>query len=267
MDKEIGIEYVKKIADELEVRFILGENEHEFRQRVAIAYVEQKGDAIHAMEIASGKDYHEFDKVEQGLSFMLNMANSKMKRKKYLRESDTHFNMSWKYYETLLKNNKFEKILGYEFDSPHQTGKENFGIWIRPDKGFLLTADSYRKDVSSTNLYFELSWRINGREFDEIELGLIGGIMAGNGSSPCNIGKEHLARAVNRDAREGLIEYISELENSPFQTNSPWKFFDEHFLWLCDYSETKKEDYDWKQIARRKIARFPKQAREILGVN
>jgi hypothetical protein len=275
MTKEkIPFEHVKLLADQYEIRSTGGENEASLRYKVAQKIIEETGDSLHAMEIISGKDYHDFDEGETGLSMLLHMTTCNERDLKFKQAKDTHLRMGWEEYEFILDQNKFERVMAYDFrDTFDRKRKEEFGIWVRPDKGFLLTAESYggKKDVNSTKLYYELSWRINGEEFGELESSMVWDVLSGTGNGPCNVGKDHVARDVSRDAREGLITYIRNLEESPFQTNVPWKFFDKHFLWLCDYSETKKKkffgkSYDYETIARKKISKLPKYAQEMLGV-
>jgi hypothetical protein len=176
--------------------------------------------------------------------------------------------MGWKEYQRILFENKFDNVLVYDFKDTHDKGKmEEYSIWARKDKGLLLTAESYggKESVNSTNLYFELSFIFGGKEPDEIQRLMLWDVLEGASHGPIiDKNDRHIARSVSADARFGLVSRLSKLEKPGIQTNNPWQYYSEHFLWLLDYSET-KEPYDSKAINAKKVAQLPLDVQIMIG--
>ena len=265
-----NIKRIKDIAERLEIRPQPNESEAEFRVRVGLGVLKQYGDAVEAAEIALGKNWEEFDDLDRNLALLLQFNHHKEKSARYEILNDTYFGMSWEEYESILIGNKFEKVFSYGFkDTNDPNSKEEFAVWVRRDKGFFLTAESYdsKKTVNSTRLYYELSWLIDGKEFDELEKISANQILEDTGSIPCLDDKGRIVtRAIEKDVREGLVEHLQNLEESGMQLNNPWKFLDNHYLFLCDYSETEHDEYDYKASTKGKITLLPKDVQAMIGV-
>jgi len=263
---------IKDIADRLEIRPKPGEREAEFRARVALEYLKQSGDAFEAAEIVLGKAPEELGYMKNRLALLLQVYNIKSRREWYSMVNDTYHGMSFEEYEGILTGNRFEKAFSYGFaDTDYPNEQEEFSIWARRDRGLLLTAESCdgRKSVNSTKLFYELSLLIGGVELDELDRISAVNILDGTSNSPCidRNSNRVVAITVERDARQGLVEYLQELEASGLHANNPWKFPGIDFLGLCDYSETTTKGYDPKAIAQSKIAQLPKDIQVMMGVN
>lgn len=259
---------IKEIADRLEIRPKKGENLGEFIIRVTEAHLEESGSPLAALELVLGKRWDRFNDFENHLALMFQASYSREEKARYEMLNDTHFGMTWKEYEEILKGVKFEKVFSYIFDDCRDPEiKEEYAIWARRDKGFLLTAESYdnRRVINNTKLYFELSTLIDGREPDEVERIELDRLMKGS-CGPClDENRREVAQAMSYIAIEGLVGSLQMLEESRFQTNNPWQFPENQFLWLCDYTETKDKGYDSKAIAERKLAQLPEDVQAMIG--
>lgn len=267
---DIPLDRVNKFAQQLEVRPKKRESEQEFRARVAKAVVDSYDDPILAAEIFTGTDYHNFNQAENGLAFCLMHENARKKREWYSMVSDTYQSMPWQDFNNILIGNRFERVLCYDFSSKSGSGEiDEFAVWARKDRGFLLIAKSYngKKVMDGANLHYELSLLIDGRELDELEdLIVWDSVLARASNGPCIDSKDrHVARDVDFDCREGLVEYIQKLEASPLQTNVPWKFFNEHNLWLLHPGESDSLNKSAKVIIQRKIQMLPKYVQVMIG--
>lgn len=253
-------------ATELEVRPVQNESEKDYRARLAVAVLKEYGDSVLAAQIVTGKEADTFDEGEQGVALFLHMLSGKIKKAKYTANGDSHFNMPWKGYKAILAENGFRKVLSYEFEANHIDTKikEEYTIWFEDKKALLLVAESYNgKHLNSTKLYYELNIRKPCEELNELERILLDDVLKGCSYGPI---ASFETIYVDRDVREGLKEHIYSLESSGFETNNPWKCFDEHFLWLCDYSETKVKGFDYKAIAKRKLNSLPEDVKVMLGI-
>ena len=161
----------------------------------------------------------------------------------------------------------------YEFadDSFDKLHKEEYAIWAQPYKGMLLTVESYndRSTVNSSDLYYELILPKDLDNIDELEQILMLEVLKGSSHTAMMTRKGVTKQAVcvRRDAREGLVSHLRKLGLYNHGTNNPWRHYDEHFLWLCDFSETRDKNYDYKRIERKKVARLPLDVRQMLGVD
>lgn len=235
---------LKSLADRYEVRFNPREDIASLRDKIAVAVLENEGDTIHAVEILFGKDNKDFNEEENRFMLGFHILHNEIKRKNMQQKRDTYYGMSWKDYNDILFEHGFDKVLSYNFkDTFNPSTLEEYSIFVRKDRGFLLTAESYgsKKTVNSTMLYFELNFLINGKEAGEIEYPMLWNGLERCSSKPCLVNDKHVARSASRDAREGFVGFLSKLETLKPQLNSPWEFYDDHFLWLLDYSETKEK--------------------------
>lgn len=259
------LESLERYAIQLEIHPKEGESELEYRARVANAVAEEYGDALLAAEIIFGKDYNTFDRKEQLASLQIHLMLSKAKEMKLKQAGDTYYNMPWQYYEEVLKDKGFRKVYSYNFKDTHDTDRtEQYAIWLEDKKALLLTAESYygMSRVGSTKLYYELMLPKPFEDLGEFEYLLLRQLLekcsykASAGRGPVFVAK---------DAKEWLAGHLDKLESYGFETNNPWREFDKHFLFLCDYSETTVDGYNYKEINRKKINALPEEVRTILG--
>jgi hypothetical protein len=260
---------LKDLADSHEVRFNPAESEETIRRRIAAAILRDEGDTIYAAEILLGKDSKEFDDNENRALLGIHMVNNQLRGEKLKAKRDTFYGMPWRYYNNLLFEHGFDKVFSYEFrDTYNPSTMEEYSIFARRDRSFLLTAESYnsKKVVNSTKLHFELSLLFDGKPLEELMERCLWNCLEGCSHGPCFDSRdEHVARHATCDVREGFVSFLSKIETMKNQLNSPWKFYKDHFLWLCDYSETKDRGYDYKKINEKKILALPLDVQRMIG--
>ena len=140
---------------------------------------------------------------------------------------------------------------------------DEYTIWVRRKGAFLLTAESYlsKETVNSTKLHYELNVPVPLKELDDIQRMALDVTLEAGSHRYCQDGSSsYFAR--NVDVREGLASHLRAVEHSGFRTNNPWRFFQEHFLWLKDYSE--KSDYE--AVRDSKLAQLPVDVQQMLGI-
>jgi hypothetical protein len=260
---------LKKLADELEVRFNPSESERSIRGKISRAIIENGGESILAAEIILDKKVEDFSDADHTLCLGLHIYNSANTVNRFRLKKDTYYNMTWKEYNNLLFEQGFDRVLSYEFMDPSRFKNiEEYSIFARLDRGLLLVAQSYNNKsvLNSTSLYFEISFLVNNKLFPELENIIHSDVLRGTTNSGCfDENREYAARQVEVDVRQGLISYLSRLEPFRNQLNVPWKYFKNDFLWLLDFSETKQKNYDYVKINERKIAALPTDVQKMIG--
>ena len=209
-------------------------------------------DAIAETEKAFGKHWNEFDDAEN--MFMLSHFVASNERKgDYLASiGDTYFRMSWDDFKNLLIRKGFVSAL--EYDINHDGDINQFIIYYNPIKGLIVTAGSYwnNSSINGGTLYGEIQAN------DESD---VRDIFTWINTGGC-IDTEKLIFETSHDVREGLFSRLDALETAgkflPVWTNK------NRFLWFLDYTETKIEDYDYKQITKEKIEKCPDELKKII---
>jgi len=211
-----------------------------------------KQDPIIDAEKAFGKHWSEFDDTEN--MFMLSHAIESNERKgSYLASiGDTYSRISWDDFKSLLVKKGFISAIEYDI---HQDGNtDEFILYYNPEKGLIIHADSYwnKKSINSGTLYGEI--QANSEE-DVRE------VYRWISTGGC-IDTEKLIFETSHDVREGLFSRLDAIETAgkflPVWTNK------DRFLWFLDYTETKAEDYDYKQITKDKIEKCPDGLKNII---
>ncbi|MFC1685428.1 hypothetical protein ACFLZZ_00215 [Nanoarchaeota archaeon] len=287
MPREYDFDHLKNIGKPLEVHYERGESIKEFRMRVADAHLSLHGDSIAAAEIAAGKSDKKFSKGEQMLSLALCVAHNRDKAAKLNAKGDTYRDISWKGFHKVAEEKNFEKCFSYNFTYyPEYGGEkvEEFVVWAQKEKGMLLTGESYfvspsERRVNSAMLNYELLMPAPWDKLDKIQELILINMMGRGSSCPTGSGLEDNGKPIfdddfttyckDFDSREGLVEHLDMLgraEVCGFKTDSPWKFYDEHFLWLCDSGESQVKRRNYREIAKKKISQFPKDVRAMLGL-
>lgn len=262
---------IKYYSKQLEIHPYKGEIEGDFRARLAKAVIEVYDDSLLAAEILLGKKNEDFNKDDEMISLALHVLGSQEKEKKMRANGDSYYLIPWKNFELIVQEANFKKVFSYDFVdfSRDIRSKEEYAIHFNYEKNMLLTAESYagKKDLNSTTLYYELCTPKKIEELDGLESIMLENLF-NDSSFNCVTRKEEGDTDtffVSKDGREGLVGHIRSLDTSGFSTNNPWKYYDHHFLWLCDYSETKSKKYDYQKIQRKKIACLPDKVREMIG--
>lgn len=259
---------MKELSDKYEVHRKKNEPLREFMARLTLGIVQQIGDPLHALELTTGKDYHDFNDEENAASFLLLQANRAFSESKNISNRDTYRDMPYRYFQDVVFENGFDRVMKYDFFDTHEKErKEEFSIWARKDLGMLLTSESYygKTQINSFCLYYELPTVIDGRELNQEENEQFWQLTYGTGSGPClDERKVYLARAFNYGNLDGLISHVRGIARGPVKPNVPWKFYKKHHLWLCDYSETNARQ-EHEEINKRKISQLPKDVQEMIG--
>lgn len=248
------------MALSLEVIQKEGENTVSFAKRIVTEYMKQYGDSVGAVELMTGLQHEEWDDDMQRIAFSLQRAYNQEKAEFLELVGDTHMETSWNKLENILMGNRFEKVSSYMFND--HNGSDEFAIWARREKGFLLLAESYGTGVNRVNLHYELPV---GND-DALSQMVFFQVLEGTLNGPCfDESDAHVAQYVSIDGREGLVGHIQKIEGAGISPNVPWRFYPDHFLWLCDFSEEKQKDYDSKEIRKRKLSALPDDIKEMIG--
>ena len=260
-----NLEYYAKI---LEIHPEEDENIDHFRVRLANGILKEYGDVMLATEILLGKDYHNFNKEDQALAFMVMQKFSKIKELNYILQCDSYFRIPFKDFEHILTRENFDKVYSYDFKDKYHNRLEEYAIWIEKENALFLTLESYngKKTVNSTELYYELELPQEKEENDYFSHYSLRNLLdhASHGPLEDENGQVN-SLYVQVDVREGLVKHLNKIRTSGIKTNNPWKYFEQHNLWLCDFSETKKRNYDYKKIRKRKIEALPLDVQIMTG--
>ena len=149
----------KKSAKKLELlNLTLGDKailEANLAQRLAISLAADE-DAVTAAERALGVGRNQLDSFTE---FALVARYNEMKQDKAEWENETHLGMKWDYFLNILQEQGFEQVYAHDFQELSRNNTEEFNVWVRRDKGFLVSTESYgqKEAVNSANLYYELA--------------------------------------------------------------------------------------------------------------
>ena len=103
-------------------------------------------------------------------------------------------------------------------------------------------------------------------EFSEVESQALCDALGGFSGGPIKDEDGKMRNySVSYDIREGLFKNLDRLEASSFTLNNPWKKQEKHWLWLLDYTETKKKAKNHEEVNKRKINALPEDVRKMFG--
>ena len=194
--------------------------------------------------------------VATNFGIALFMENNARKREALEAMGDTHYNSSYAFFMEKAIQFGFQEIYHQEFQ--YKTRIEQYKVFWN-SMGVLLVLESYGNSVNNANIYF--NWKSSNSK-DPYQ--------RPNGSNSSWIGKNYKPAtiddfygwAVSLDVREGFISKMVQLGTEgqflPNWSQAP-------FLWLCNFSETKEENYDYKAIRDLKVSQFPEHVCEAIG--
>ena len=244
--------------------------EAELTQHLAISLAAGE-DPITAAERVAGVGRNQLDPAtELALVFEYNG----MKADKAEWENDTFLGMKWDYFLDVLKRQGFEQAYAHDFQELRHNYTEEFAIWVRSDKGFLVRADSCcQKDaVNSADLYYELTLPSSYESLTEEQRNFIWKL---RGSRNALVIDNVIAPALfyQFDGRERLVRELQKLEAAPLSTNVPWKNVlpDElNLLQLYDFASAivkEAENYREDQYIKNKrtLDKLPEDIQKMVG--
>jgi hypothetical protein len=212
-----------------------------------------KKDAIAETEkILGNRDYHNFNKEEQGFDLARFMNHNETKREHLKSLGDTHFRIPWNDFKSILIDYGFKE--GTSHPVTYDNSVEESLLWYHPDKGLILFATSYnnRGSLNGGTCYGE----IQAHEGDDNKMTICNWLSTGG----------YIAASIYEtsfDVREGLLHRFKMLESAgTFQKKWINK---ERFLWLLDWTDEQKKDYDYKVISRKKLKKCPQEMQDILA--
>lgn len=162
---------------------------------------------------------------------------------------DTHFMMAYAECVRLLERAGFEKV----YTETHGDLADVFEIWWHSD-GLLLTSESYdQRLVNSLQVYY--NWRTEDRsrgyEFT-----------SSGGWYPVVASPDEFAWVGHYDGREGLLTHLKRLRENG-QLLSTW--FQQPFLWLLNYTESRTNSDQYKAVNAVKYAALPENVKQAIG--
>jgi len=162
---------------------------------------------------------------------------------------DTHFNMLYDECVRVLERAGFEKI----YHETHGESNDVYEIWWHA-AGLLLTSESYtggKRNVNMIQVYY--NW---------VPTSLDNAHQCTSSGGYDAMADGTMVWAGHYDGREGLLTHLKQLrEHGHFLPN----WFHQPFLWLLNYSETKKKDYDYKAINKLKYVVLPPRVQRAIG--
>lgn len=264
----MGEKYRKKPEPTLEEE---AAGEAALTQRLAIS-LEENQDPVTAAERAAGVGRNQLDPLaELGLVFRYNQ----MKADKAEWVGDTFLSMDWSYLLKVLLKQGFEQAYAHDFQELRYGNTEEFIVWVKRDKGYLMCANSYseKTSVNNAHLYYELALPSTDESLTKRQREFIWKL---HGSRNAIIVNGAIAPSLlyEFDAREGLVRELQTLEEEVLPTNAPWEhIFPGEFyrLQLYDSVSAKlKEADDYRENLRlknmRTISMLPNDIQKMLGV-
>lgn len=213
-------------------------------------------DTVYESEKILCKDnWSEFNEMDNAFCLFKAMSDNHRKTEHLKGLGDTYWGVDWNEFKNLIKSYGFIPALEYDFkyDSFGESCTEECIIYYHPEKGMVIHATSFgNKDhINGGNLYAEIE--ANSDEDEEVICKWLstGGCIEG------------LIYETQQDIREGLFSKLNELETAGKFLNR-WTNKN-RFLWFVDYSEEKKNGYDYRVITQNKIKRCPQEFRDIIG--
>ena len=260
----------KKSKSELNIPTERIVQEANLTQLLAISLAADE-DPVTAAEQAVGVGRNQLDPATE---LSLALRYNRMKADQAEWEEDTFFGMGWKYLLGVLQKQGFEQVYAHDFQEPRHNNLEEFIIWVRRDKGFLVSADSYwQKDtVHSAHLYYELTLPSSYESLTEEQRNFIWKL---GGSRNALIVNGSIAPALfyQFDGRERLVRELRKLEAAPLSTNVTWKNVlpDElNLLQLYDFASAivkEAENYREDQYIKNKrtLDKLPEDIQKMVG--
>ncbi|MEI6731877.1 MAG: hypothetical protein WCK90_04310 [archaeon] len=251
-----------------------GESEKNFRKKLSTIVGLTSKDSLLATEILLGKPYQTFNKEEQGISLAMHALVSGFHRAKAEVEGDSHYNVSFAKFTTLLERKGFEKIFSKPFIGKRKEGNvtEEYTIWADYSRGILASAESYTSDPNEVGLndahaYLEISLPVQMEKLGELENELLDPIVSGCRAGLKTDSQGNDIYIIRKDMRDSFIDFLKNVDASGFKTNNPWRMYKEHDLWLINYSESKLGSKTWGKRIESKISQLPEKARKMIGLS
>ena len=211
-----------------------------------------------AERLVGGKHWSEFTDKENAMMLLVARISGQNKERILQNLGDTFWGMGWAAFKDKLLERGFKLGLSYNFqvertyDNSKKT--EEAIIYYNPSKGIVVFATSYgdKTSINGGTAYAEVKAFSDETQNDVMRSISSGGFIHGSD----NIFE------TSWDIREGMFRHIERMEQyADFQ--SKW-INKQRFLWFVDYAEEEIAGYDYKEIAQRKIAQLPAEARAII---
>ena len=199
-------------------------------------------DALAEAEQSLGLSHHGNDDVAfLGIAKMMDINDKRRAMATLCR--DTYFDMPLSDYIDCIQQIGFQKVYHKPFSAMHCGEKrdcEHFMFWENK-RGILLHFDTYYgKSINGGKFYYNIKPKdVDNHEWHRHTSsgGLRDGVWAGD-----------------HDCREAVKHHIQMLEE--YADFLPvWK--EDPFLWLLNWSDSKKEGYDYKAINAERISKLP----------
>jgi hypothetical protein len=163
---------------------------------------------------------------------------------------DTYFSVSYAECEfVILPAAGFKKI----YHETHGDSNDSYDIWWH-EAGLLLTSESYtssKRFLNTLQVYYNWVPTSLDTAYNYTSSGGYDAMADGT-----------MVWAGHYDGREGLLTHLKQLrEHGYFLAN----WFKQPFLWLLNYSETRKKDYDYEAINKLKFVVLPAHVQRAIG--
>lgn len=217
-------------------------------------------DAMAEIEKMLGKHHHEFTSEERSLFLGHAFAMNQLKKQRLMELGDTHFDMFWDEFISIIKTYGFQE--GLRYDIQHDdTYVDEAILYYHKEKGLIIWATSYlnKKVVNGGKLYGEIQVKAD-IEPSNAYLQTLSYALSRCSHAPLN--EIQMGVHFSYDIREGLINTIERI-NQVVPFNSIWK--QKQFLWFLDYQE-EKGNHDYEAINKEKINQSAIELQNIVAV-
>ncbi len=218
-------------------------------EQIKPAWLEK--DVLADNEKKFGKNhYSEFNQLENAISMLDFMDHNEKKRSYYKSINDTYWGIKWNDFLQIMIDNGFEVVLEDEFPNHQQNNRlEKFIILAHKGKGLLVKAESYGDCINSGDCYGQATQKDHFNKWFPIS---------------CSGGyDENGVISWHKDIREGLLLNLQTIEQD-MTLLSKWTNPDV-FLYLVDFSQTKVEGYNYKEITNERLSRCPQWVRVMIS--
>lgn len=214
-------------------------------------------DPIATAETLIGKRHEDWDVETDGMAALgLAMLTNESKREYLESIGDTHFGITWNDFIEIAKAYGFkcgfcQKFTGTGWSDKKGIEEEEI-IFFHEEKGLILYAESFDgKSVNSAKVYGEV--KLNENKIEEDQWNALNGCShGGNGNGTMYF---------NVDVREGFRFHLDAVSEA-FEFSKSWSKV--QFLWFLNYMDTKKKNYNYEQINKKKIASCTPEVRKII---
>ena len=214
-------------------------------------------DPIATAEGLIGKRHEYWDVETDGMvALVLAMLTNESKREHLESIGDTHFGITWNDFIEIAKAYGFkcgfcQKFTGTGWSDEKGIEEEEI-IFFHEEKGLILHAESFDgKSVNSAKVYGEV--KLNGDKLEEEQWNALNGCShGGNGNGTMYF---------NVDVREGFRFHLDAVSEA-FEFSKSWSKV--QFLWFLNYMDTKKKNYNYEKINKKKIASCIPEVRKII---